>query len=312
LSAVASWSAAALRRFRIGASLLKRQRAGALQNLAAARTVHGIDESEKSFAGHDGALSCGSMKRLRLFIHGIGNFCRFGWIVILAVLDFCFGLWLRGKTSSILARAQWLQHWSRRILQDLDVRIERQGVPPAAGVLACNHLSYLDILVLSAAQPMVFVAANEIRHWLVFGRLAHWAGTVFVRRDRKSDVAKFNDAFAAIVSEGVVLGLFPEGTSSNGRQVLPFYSSLFEPAVVRRWPVSAARIGYTLREGSVENDICYWGDMTFFPHFLRLLTREQIRATVIYGPALPPGLNRKEMARQLHRQVVGLAGHSRP
>jgi lyso-ornithine lipid O-acyltransferase len=248
------------------------------------------------------------MKRLRTFFHGVGNFSRFSWIVILAALDFIFGLWLCGKSSSVSRRAQWLQCWSRRVLRNLDIRVERHGVPPAAGVLACNHLSYLDIIVLAAAQPMVFVAANEIRHWPIFGWLTRCAGTLFVRRDRKSDVAKFNDDFAAVINEGVVLGLFPEGTSSNGRQVLPFYSSLFEPAVARCWPVSAARIGYALREGSVENDICYWGDMTFFPHVLRLLTREQITATVVYGPALPPGLDRKEMARQLHRQVEELAG----
>jgi lyso-ornithine lipid O-acyltransferase len=174
-------------------------------------------------------------------------------------------------------------------------------------VLACNHLSYLDVIVLAAEQPMVFVAKSEIRRWPVFGRLACWAGTLFVRRDRKSDVTKFNEAFAAVVNERVILGLFPEGTSTNGRQVLPFYSSLFEPAAASCWPVSAARIGYTLAEGSVENDICYWGDMTFFPHFLRLLTRKQIQATVAYGPALPAGLDRKEMARQLHQQVGELA-----
>jgi lyso-ornithine lipid O-acyltransferase len=247
------------------------------------------------------------MKRLGSFLRGAGNFSRFGWIVVRAAGDFVFGLWLRGKSSSICARAQWLQRWSGRVLTDLDIRVVRHGVPPAAGVLACNHLSYLDVIVLSAAQPVVFVAKYEIQHWPIFGRLARWAGTLFVRRDHKSDVKKVNDAFAAVVDEGVLLGLFPEGTSSNGRQVLPFHSSLFEPAVVRRWPVSAARIGYRLAGGSVEKDVCYWGDMTFFPHFLRLLAREKIEATVVYGPALPPGLDRKEMARQLHRQVDDLA-----
>jgi len=247
------------------------------------------------------------MKRLRAFLRGIQNFSRFGWIVMLAAGDFIFNIRLRGKSSSLLGRAQWLQRWSRRVLTDLDIPVKLHGTPPVAGVLACNHLSYLDIIVLAAGQPMIFVAKSEIRRWPVFGRLALWAGTLFVRRDRKSDVTKFNDAFAAVVNEGVILGLFPEGTSSNGRQVLPFYSSLFEPAVVRHWPVSAARIGYTLADGSVENDLCYWGDMAFFPHFLRLLTRGKITATVAYAPALPVGLDRKQIARQLHRQVIELA-----
>lgn len=248
------------------------------------------------------------MKRLQAFLRGIRNFSRVGWIVTLAAGDFIFSIRLRGRSSSFLARAQWLQHWSGRILKGLDIRVKRHGVPPAAGVLACNHLSYLDVIVLATAQPMVFVAKSEIQHWPVFGKLTSWAGTLFVRRDHKSDVTKFNDAFAAVVNAGAVLGLFPEGTSSNGRQVLPFFSSLFEPAATARWPVSAARIGYTLADGSVENDVCYWGNMTFFPHVLRLLTRKSIQATVAYGPVLPSGLDRKEMARQLHRQVEDLAG----
>ncbi len=176
-------------------------------------------------------------------------------------------------------------------------------------MLACNHLSYLDIAVLAAAQPMVFVAKSEVRHWPVLGRLARCAGTLFVRRDRKSDVTRFNDAFAAVVNAGVVLGLFPEGTSSNGRQVLPFHSSLFEPAVMSHWPVTPAWIGYALPDGSVEDEICYWRDMTFLPHFLRLLARKNIEATVAYGTALPPGLDRKHMARELRRQTCELGGH---
>jgi 1-acyl-sn-glycerol-3-phosphate acyltransferase len=247
------------------------------------------------------------MKRFRAFFRGIKNFSRIGWIVFLAAGDFILRIRLRRKSAGILARAQWLHRWSRRVLADLDIRVEQQGNPPVAGVLACNHLSYLDVIVLAAAQPMVFVAKSEIRHWPVFGRLARWAGTLFVRRDRKSDVTKFNEAFAAVVNQGAILVLFPEGTSTNGRRVLPFYSSLFEPAAAAGWPVAAAHIGYHLAEGSVENDICYWGDMTFFPHFLRLLTKKQIRATVAYGPALPAGLNRKEMAQRLHQQVGELA-----
>jgi 1-acyl-sn-glycerol-3-phosphate acyltransferase len=247
------------------------------------------------------------MKKLRAFFRGLANFGRFSWIVVSSSLDYVFHIWLRGKSSSVTERARWLQYWSSRTLADLNIRVHRHGVPPADGMLVCNHLSYLDIVVLAAAQPMVFVAKSEVRRWPVLGRLARCGGTLFVRRDRRADVKKNNDALAAVVNAGVVLGLFPEGTSSNGRQVLPFHSSMFEPAVASRWRVSAAWIGYSLPGGAVEEAVCYWGDMTFLPHFLRLLAREKIEATVAYASSLPPGLDRKEMARQLHRQVGELA-----
>lgn len=248
------------------------------------------------------------MNKLQAYLRGVGNLGRFSWVVMLAAWDFAFDLWLCGKSSSVLARAKWLQRWSQRVLADLNIRVERRGNPPSTGLLVSNHLSYLDIIILAAAQPMVFVAKSEIRRWPVLGRLARWAGTLFVRRDRRSDVAKFDGAFAEVVKAGVILVMFPEGTSSDGQQVLPFYSSLFEPAVSGRWPVSAARIGYTLPGGSVENEICYWGDMTFLPHFLHLLTREKITASVVYGSTRSSNMDRKQLARRLHEEVCELAG----
>lgn len=83
--------------------------------------------------------------------------------------------------------------------------------------------------------------------------------------------------------------LFLEGTTSNGHQVLPFRSSLLSPAVENGWPVTPACIGYLLEDGSMEDDVCFWGDVTFMPHLLNLLSRKKIRAVVIYGQPLPPG-----------------------
>jgi 1-acyl-sn-glycerol-3-phosphate acyltransferase len=152
----------------------------------------------------------------------------------------------------------------------------------------------------------VFLSKSEVRGWPVLGLLAACAGTLFIRRDRKADVARFDDSFARVVDQGVILGIFPEGTSTDGHQVLPFHSSLFAAAAAAAWPVTPAWIGYEVDEGSVENDVCYWGDMTFSTHFRRLIKLDQVRATVIYGEALTGATDRKQMAKTLHRQVGGL------
>ena len=112
--------------------------------------------------------------------------------------------------------------------------------------------------------------------------------------------------FKPVLDTGVLLGLFLEGTSTDGHHVLTFRSSLLEPAEAHGWPATAVRVGYKTDDGSVENEVCYWRDMTFFPHFLNLLSKREIRASVTFGATLPHGLNRKQMARALHSQVDAL------
>ncbi|HTI97339.1 MAG TPA: lysophospholipid acyltransferase family protein [Dongiaceae bacterium] len=233
-------------------------------------------------------------------------------VLLTAALDFFITFGGRGRRATIPARAAWMHKHARRVLASLHVRVTVHGTPPQRGLLACNHLSYVDILVLGKVQPMVFLSKSEVRSWPIFGWLTRLAGTLFVRRNRRSDVAQFDESFAAVVNSGVVLGLFPEGTSSDGARVLRFHSSLFEPAIAAGWPVTGAWIGYTLREGSVGDDVAYWGDMTFFPHMLKLLTLPEIAATVAYGSAAPAGLSRKELAQALQHQVCGLLEQHRP
>jgi 1-acyl-sn-glycerol-3-phosphate acyltransferase len=217
------------------------------------------------------------------------------------------GLWLRHSGALPQAeRSRWLQRSSRRTLKVFSLTTTHEGAPPAAGLLVSNHLSYLDILVLVSLMPAVFVAKSEVRSWPVFGWFASLAGTLFVIRAKRSDVTRMNEEIERTLNGGDVLVLFPEGTSWNGSEVLPFKSSLLEPIVGSKHPLTVAHISYTLADGDVANDICYWGDMTFFPHLLKLMTREQIKARVSFAPVLNPASDRKELAAQLHTEVVRL------
>ena len=249
----------------------------------------------------------------------IGKYCRtigrllvFSWVIASAAVQYALTVWLAGKSGRIEARAAWMANTSRRLLWALNIQVTRHGKLPQGGVMAANHLGYIDIVVLGAAQPTVFLSKSEVRHWPVFGPLAACAGTLFIRRERKTDVVRFDDAFAQVVEAGVILGIFPEGTSSDGHRVLPFHSSLFAAAAAARWPVTPAWIGYEAEDGSVESDVAYWGDMTFFSHFLRLIQIKSVRATVCYGAALTEALDRKEMARRLHREVGEMRERFRP
>lgn len=230
------------------------------------------------------------------------------FLAVLASGDFLLRVWLAGKTGSLQARAKWLQRWSRMQLRNFHIDVTYHGEPPTRGLLVSNHLSYTDVLVYAAAQPLVFVSKSEVRRWPLLGVLTRCAGTLYLRRDKKSDVAQIALQFAPIIKQEVGIMLFLEGTTSNGLQVLPFRSSLLSPAVENGWPVTPACIGYWVEDGSVEDDVCFWGDITFTPHLLNLLSRKRIRAVAFYGESLPPGPDRKILAKELHARVCDLKG----
>ncbi len=220
--------------------------------------------------------------------------------------DFVWRLLRQGSSLSQPERSRWLQRSARRTLKVFSLTTTHEGPPPAAGLLVSNHLSYLDILVLVSLMPAVFVAKSEVKSWPVFGWFASLAGTLFVIRARRSDVSRMNSEIERILNSGDVLVLFPEGTSWNGSEVLPFKSSLLEPIVGSKHSLTVAHISYALADGDVANDICYWGDMTFFPHLLKLMTKKQMKARVCFAPALKSASDRKELALQLHAEVSRL------
>lgn len=245
-------------------------------------------------------------------LRAIFKLIGFLWISARALLDYYFNVRRRGAT--IHDRADWCHRWASPFLRLLNVEVTIRGKSPASGLLTCNHLSYLDIVVLASSHRQVFLSKAEVRNWPLIGAMTRCAGTLFIRRERKSDVAELQSNFSEVVTQGLPLTVFPEGTSSDGSGVLPFFSSLFEPAAKANWPVTPAWIGYRLDEGegSVADDICYWRDMTFGPHFLKLLSKKNIYATVVFGEPIERGLNRKQMASVLHKEVTALAAKNRP
>ena len=196
-------------------------------------------------------------------------------------------VWLRVRRGPMdrRQRADWLHRHCGRVLPRLGVETQVEGTRPSAGLVVSNHLGYLDILVFAAVFPCVFVAKSEVRFWPLIGFMARMAGTVFVDRESSADSRRVAGEMAVVLREGLPVVLFPEGRSSDGSQVLRFHTALFEPAVAAQQPVTPAHIGYEISEGTVANDVAYWGDMTLPPHVVRLFSIERVKAYVQFGKA---------------------------
>jgi 1-acyl-sn-glycerol-3-phosphate acyltransferase len=203
-------------------------------------------------------------------------------------------------------RAAWLHGWCRFACRVLGVRVTTRGSMPSSGLLVSNHLSYLDIVVLSSIRPCVFVAKRDVARWPLFGWLAHAAGTMFVDRDRKFGARKSVDLIGEAIAGGSVVVLFPEGTSSDGSTVLPFKSALLESAVQLRCGTAAASIDYALDDGSVADEVCYWRDMTLVSHLLNLCFKREIRASYSFSPESIRAGDRKNIARELRDEIVSM------
>jgi len=226
--------------------------------------------------------------------------------LLLAALDILLVALRHGLRPPLEARAVWLQRNSRRMVKIFVAECDAGDIRPRAGLLVCNHLSYVDILVLGSIAPAVFVAKSEVAGWPVFGWFAQVCGTIFIRRTVRGDVTRIGAEIRDRLERGFLVVLFPEGTSSDGREVLPFKSSLLEPVREVGRDVFAAHVSYTRADGSPETDVPYWGEMTLLPHMARLLGQPRAKARVSLRAVTELPDCRKELARQLQHEVTRL------
>ena len=233
-----------------------------------------------------------------------GRLVWLGGELFLAALNYAIYCAACQRDSLRSARAVWLQNTSRRLLRVFGIETQFTGDIPSSGLLVSNHLSYLDILVLSALAPCVFVAKREVKHWPVLGWFATKAGTVFVHRELRAQATQTVDKIEAALQTGALVVLFPEGTSSGGESILPFKSSLLEPAARQTHPLAAGFLRYDLNDGDVSEEVCYWKDMTLVPHLINLCSKHAVQASVHFNHFREGNADRKQLARQLHAEVV--------
>jgi len=204
------------------------------------------------------------------------------------------------------AQAEWLHRWSRRICRLLNVSVDVRGTPPTAGLIVSNHLSYLDVFVLSAIEPCVFVAKSEIGSWPIFGPCAQCAGTILIDRTRRAAVGPVAAEMAEVLAAGLPLVLFPEGTTSFGDGVLPFKSALFGPVIELNSNVTAAAIDFELPGGSAATEVCFVGEVALLPHLWNLITKARVLAHVSFAAPHAPMTDRKALAHEMHSAVTAL------
>jgi 1-acyl-sn-glycerol-3-phosphate acyltransferase len=204
-----------------------------------------------------------------------------GFCLLLVILRYWLTR-LRGPLT-MLQKAQWSQSSSRLILEALGIRYRIDGKPPTHGLVVCNHLSYLDILLISAAMPCFFVAKMEIGRWPIFGKAARSNGTIFLDRSSLASATAVGGQIGERLKLPIPVLLFPEGTSTDGSEVLRFHSRLIDPATSAGAPITAAAIRYVIEDGTPERELCWFGDALFATHLFKALGTPGFSASLRFG-----------------------------
>ena len=196
------------------------------------------------------------------------------------------------------------------MLAELGVGLEVRGITPSRGpmMLVVNHISWLDILVLHSSVHCRFVAKSDVAHWPLIGRLSTAAGTMYIERESRRDAMRIVHHMTEALLEGDVLAVFPEGTTSDGVNLLPFHANLIQAAVSAHAPVQPVALQF-IETATGLNSLtpCYIGDDSLVESIWRTVSGPPVTAVVHYGEAqFANGRGRREWARDLRTAVKGL------
>lgn len=241
---------------------------------------------------------------------------RFWLRCVLLVLHLVYGLMLallvKLDAGHRLPRERMGSHWSALLLRLMGVELRVRGRPmTGGGVIVANHVSWLDIPLIYACAPTRFVSKSEVRDWPVAGWLAEAAGTFYLRRGKGGARPLLNRLIPHLRARGSVV-IFPEGTTTDGMDVLPFHPRLFCAAIESGRPVQPVALRYG--PGSCGGNLApFIGKDDLVSHLLRLIrNRELVAEAVFVEPLDPAGRTRQELADAARDSIRAALGVARP
>lgn len=216
-------------------------------------------------------------------------------------------------------RVRMPRYWHRIALKLIGVRVATRGVLEGRRplMIASNHSSWLDILVLASVADVAFVAKIEVRDWPVFGLLSRLQRSVFVEREQRRKSQDQANEIAERMNAGEIVVLFPEGTTSDGNHLFPTKSTLFAAATSAvptapegRVFVQPVAVAYTrihgMPMGHYHRPVTAWpGDVPLLPHLIGVLETGALDVEVSFGTPIEvtAATNRKVLAQAADDQI---------
>jgi 1-acyl-sn-glycerol-3-phosphate acyltransferase len=223
-----------------------------------------------------------------------------GWVTI----------YFRFPQLNAQQREARVQVWATQLLRLWDIELEVRGKPVLLGpaLLVCNHISWLDIVVIHATRHCRFVSKSELREWPLIGTLATGAGTLYIERENRKDAVRMVKEMARALIEGDVLAVFPEGTTGDGIDMLPFHANLIQSAIDANAPVQTLALQFVnAQTNEVSMAARFIGDDTLVGSVWSTLNARHLKAVVNFGETqMANGRDRRSWTHDLHEDVRAL------
>lgn len=244
---------------------------------------------------------------------------------IVLTIWFFFLFFVRGGFIMLFTRDRIKRHQRHslntskacsRMIKILDVKIKLNN-PQAWDLfnkenflVIANHVSYFDIAILTSIHPFLFITSHEMKNTPFLGQLTQLGGSLYTDRKKFTGIMGEIKNFSSFLQDGFNVVLFPEATSTDGKQLRPFKKSLLQVAIEAEKPILPICIKYVSSDGEAisdnNRDNYYWyGDMSFLPHFKRLLKTKNtlIEITILDKIEVTADSDRKTLNDQAFAQI---------
>lgn len=241
------------------------------------------------------------LRRVRAYFRLFRVFQHLLWGCLIVAVSFP----LRSTASQRRAK----QRWSHELLRCLGIRIEAQGSIPDGGVLVvANHISWVDIYVINAMRACAFVCKEEVRDWPLIGWLVERSETIFIQRGNRAAAKRTAETLEQALRDETSVVVFPEGTTTNGTQLLPFRPALLQAAIDADAPVIPVALRYRDSQHAISPAAAYDGDVTLWQCMRAIALTEGMVAEVTVLPSLDPEEERQNLAAAARGRIAERLG----
>ena len=223
------------------------------------------------------------MKTLKIILH------------ILLVVPLCLLILVSTKNQ----QERIIRFWCKRLLSIFEIKVEVTGLGTylmnqKKYLMVANHISWMDIIVIQSIKPCIFVAKSDVASWPLFGWVAQMTGTIFIKRDKVSDIKKaLKKMKRRLIKRSVCI--FPEGTSTSGRYLLPFKSNLFQSSIDTNKSILPLCLRYE-QNNTYSDKAAFVDDMSLVDSINKIKQEKDIYVIVEVLQPIRPRYNRKELA----------------